>query len=158
MGAGAVCQTVWNIKHQYKPDDHLKDIDLIYYDASDISSESELEVRCLTANLFGDLQHPIDVVNQARVHTWYSRQFGFEIPPYQSSQEAIGTWPTTASSIGVRLEQSGEFTVFAPFGLSDIDAMIVRPNKRLINKEIYESKALQWKRNWPKLEIVPWSG
>ena len=47
------------------------------------------------------------------------KPFGRAIEPYRSCEDAIATWPTTASSVGVRLEPGGHFTLCAPFGLDD---------------------------------------
>ena len=157
VGAGAICQTVWNINHGKTPAEGIQDIDLIYFDNTDLSAQAESRVQRLVSNSFSNLPIPIEAVNQARVHLWYRQEFGFDIRPYRSSREAIDSWPTTASSIGVRLSRDESFSVYAPFGLSDIDNMIVRPNKALINQTIYESKALRWKKAWPKLTIIDWN-
>ncbi len=68
---------------------------------------------------------------------------------------AINTWPTTATSIGVRY-RDGNFQVYAPYGLHDLLGMVVRPNKTLLSREVYEKKADRWRKMWPKLEIVAW--
>ncbi|MEM7455490.1 MAG: nucleotidyltransferase family protein [Planctomycetota bacterium] len=156
IGAGAICQTVWNIRH-YKPAPaDIKDVDLIYFDPDDLSAAGEAMIREAAMAQFSHLELPVEVVNQARVHLWYEEEFGFEIKPYQSSEQAIGTWPTTASSIGIHWSADDEIVIHAPFGLSDIDQMIVRPNKKLINQKIYESKAERWKKQWPELTVVDW--
>ena len=41
-------------------------------------------------------------MNETRVHLWYEAHFGYRIDPYASVEDAINTWPTTATSIGVR--------------------------------------------------------
>ncbi len=69
----------------------------------------------------------------------------------------MGTWPTTATSVGVRSDGDYSFRVYAPFGLDDLLAMIVRPNKTLIAEEIYAAKVDRWIKLWPKLTIVPWN-
>jgi hypothetical protein len=65
----------------------------------------------------------------ARVHVWYKEAFGKEIKPYTSTEDAIDTWPTTATSVGVRYS-NGRFQVYAPYGLHDLLGMIVKPIKR----------------------------
>jgi hypothetical protein len=42
----------------------------------------------------------IDVKNEARVHLWYKSHFGYDIPPYHSVEEAMDSWPTTATAVG----------------------------------------------------------
>ena len=156
VGAGAICQTIWNIKHGNKAEKHIKDIDLVYFDRSDLAAAGEQVIRERVQNTFSHLTIPIDVTNQARVHLWYADEFGFETNPYQSSEDAIDSWPTTASAIGVRQNTNSKFEVYAPFGLADMGAMIVRPNKRLVTKAIYESKAMKWKQLWPMLTVINW--
>jgi uncharacterized protein len=46
--------------------------------------------------------------------------------------------------------------VYAPFGLTDLLNMIVRPNKMQITRELYEAKTERWTRLWPKLQRLPW--
>ena len=157
IGAGSVCQTVWNIKHGFNPDENINDIDLIYFDSSDLSENAETKVQEMVAREFPHVPQKIEVVNQARVHLWYERDFGIELSPYDCSESAIDSWPTTASSIGVRRGVCNEFEYYAPFGLRDIDEMIVRPNKKLVDQKIYESKANRWKKTWPKLTVVEWN-
>lgn len=71
VGAGAVCQTVWNIKHGFAPNEHIKDIDLIYFDRNDLSSAAEDRIQSRLTEKLSGIRSRIDVVNQARVHLWY---------------------------------------------------------------------------------------
>ncbi|MDA8356139.1 MAG: nucleotidyltransferase family protein [Actinomycetota bacterium] len=73
----------------------------------------------------------------------------------RSTEEAISTWPTTASRVGVRRGSLG-FVVCAPFGLSDLLAMVARPNKEKLSQQIYAEKVARWQTNWPKLRVIPW--
>jgi hypothetical protein len=155
LGAGAITQTVWNVLHGFEPTSGIKDYDLVYFDPTDLSARTEEARERDAAALFGDLDMQIDLTNEARVHLWYEERFGIAIAPYRSTEHAISTWPTTASSIGVR-RQDDEIVVCAPFGLNDLFAMIVRPNKTLIEESVYLSKAERWHRQWPRLVVIPW--
>jgi uncharacterized protein len=155
LGAGAITQTVWNQLHGFEPAQGIKDYDLVYFDLSDLSAETERQAEQRARALFRNLDVEVDVTNEARVHLWYPQRFGRSIPAYTSSEDAIRTWPTTASSIGVRLEEQ-KFVVCAPFGLRDLFAMIVRPNKAIIDRSIFEAKAERWASLWPSLTIVQW--
>ena len=97
----------------------------------------------------------LDVTNEARVHTWYEQRFGRPLSPYRSTEHAIATWPTTATSVGVRSDDNG-FKVCAPFGLTDLFAMVVRPNVTLVSQATYEAKAERWRQIWPRLTVLPW--
>lgn len=154
LGAGAICQTVWNTLHDFSPEQGIKDYDLVYFD-SDTSAEAQEKFIVKARKLFAELPVDVELTNEARVHLWYKQQVGKEIRPYTSTEDAINTWPTTASSVGVRYE-NGKFVVYAPYGLNDMFSMIVRPNKTLITFKVYEEKVKRWKRNWPKLKVVPW--
>ena len=95
-----------------------------------VSTEEEREDRVTreARELVADLHIELDVTNEARVHIWYPARFAYSIQPYQSTEDAIGTWPTTATAIGVR--QSGrQLEVWAPFGTDDLFNPVVRPNR-----------------------------
>jgi hypothetical protein len=155
LGAGCITQTVWNALHGYDLTFGIKDYDLIYFDAEDLSEEAERAVEGRAIELMSDLAAKVDVTNEARVHRWYEERFRRAIDPYQSSADAIATWPTTASSVGVR-RRSGTLEVCAPFGLEDLFLMIVRPNKRQVSREVYEAKAMRWGEKWPRLTVLSW--
>src|SRR5215467_2637433 len=102
LGAGCVAQTIWNLAHGKAPGADILDYDLVYYDR-DLSEEREREMTRQARELVADLNIEVDVANEARVHIWYPERFGYCIQPYESTEDAIGTWPTTATAIGVRL-------------------------------------------------------
>jgi uncharacterized protein len=154
LGAGAICQTVWNELHGFTLEQGIKDCDLVYFD-SDTSAKAQDRFIQKSKQIFAELPQEVELTNEARVHLWYKQEVGKEIRPYVSTEDAINTWPTTASSVGVRYE-NGKFLVYAPYGLNDMLGMIVRPNKTLITYKVYEAKATRWKSNWPKLKVVAW--
>jgi len=156
LGAGGIVQTVWNVKHDFDPENGIKDYDLVYYDANDISCETEDMFIQKGKELFKDIPILVEIKNEARVHLWYEKRFGKPIEQYKSVEEAISTWPTTATSIGVR-KINGQFKIYAPFGLDDILGMVVRANKVLITEKIYQDKVDRWIKIWPNLKVVPWN-
>lgn len=149
--------TMWNRFHGFADGTCIKDCDIVYYDASDLSYEGEDVCVRAAAALFSGLPIPVEVRNQARVHLWYERRFGSRIEPYRSSEDAIDSWPTTATSIGVRTARDGGLDVYAPFGLRDLFDMIVRPNRRQVPRRVYEEKAARWAACWPRLTLCPWN-
>jgi hypothetical protein len=156
LAAGAIAQTVWNVALGRDVSSGIRDIDLIYFD-TDLSESRELENRDKVGVLFRDIGIPIDVKNEARVHLWYRRKFGYDISPYQSLEEAIASFPTTATSVGIS-KQGSDYSICAPFGLDDLLGLIVRPNPRQITREIYEAKVARWRHSWPELTFLPWNG
>jgi len=155
IGAGCIAQTVWNYQSGFAPTHGISDIDFAYFDHSDLSFEAENATIERITRMIGSCEIPLDIKNQARVHLWYRDHFGYEIAPYESLECAINTWPTTATSVGVRLE-GGVLQVYAPFGLEDLFGMIVRANKAQITEEIYLGKAQKWREKWPGLTVIPW--
>lgn len=134
----------------------IKDFDLVYFDP-DISYEAEDVFIRKGEELFKDIGIPVEIRNQARVHLWYGKRFGNnEIEPHVSTEDAIDRWPTTATSVGVRIEPTGAWRFYAPFGLDDLLGLVVRPNKRKVTQVIYDQKAERWKKAWPKLEVMTW--
>jgi hypothetical protein len=103
LGAGAITHTVWNNLHGYAATHGIKDYDVVYFDAGDLTSDAEADVAQAADTLFADLPVRVDVKNEARVHLWYERRFARRIEPYRSSCDAISPWPTTATSVGVRV-------------------------------------------------------
>jgi uncharacterized protein len=154
LGAGAIAQTVWNELHEYPLEYGIKDCDLVYFDPNTDAMAQDGYIQKGKA-VFACLPIEVEITNEARVHLWYKSEFGKDIQPYASTEDAINTWPTTATSVGVRYKDE-EFQVYAPYGLRDLLSMIVRPNKTLVSKEVYEKKAKRWREAWPKLEIVAW--
>lgn len=155
LGAGAVAQTVWNLLHGFHPTSGIKDYDLVYFDPSDLSAEAEKRINEEVTAHLSFINAKIDVKNEARVHLWYPERYGRDIEPYQSTEDAIATWPTTAGSVGVR-QETERFVVCAPFGLADLFGMTVRPNKAIITRDIYEEKANRWAALWPRLQVISW--
>ncbi|WP_225999255.1 nucleotidyltransferase family protein [Paenibacillus sp. BJ-4] len=156
IGAGCLVQTVWNYLSGNPLEYGIGDIDIVYYDAKDLCREKEEYIERKIVSLLGDIPFKVDVKNEARVHLWYEKKFGYSIEPYQSLEDAINSWPTTATSLGVRKANNGEFKVYAPYGLNDLFNMIVRANKVQITREIYEKKVAKWTKFWPKLQVIPW--
>jgi len=159
LGAGGISQTVWNIKHGLDPENGIMDYDLVYYDAGDTSYEAQDAFVQRGKKLFRDIPVPVEIVNEARVYLWYKKQFGYptDQDQYKSAEEAISAWPTTATAVGVRKNENGEFQVYAPFGLDDLLGMIVRPNKPKITEKVFQDKVDRWTKIWPKLKVIPWN-
>jgi hypothetical protein len=154
--AGAITQTVWNDAFALEPGYGLADVDLVYFDGSDLSEGAEADHAARVRGRFSDLGVKIDVKNEARIHLWYANKFGHEISPYTSARHAITTFPTTATAIGIQPADS-RLLISVPFGLTDLFDTVVRPNKVQVTREIYEAKVMRWRPLWPRLKIVDWA-
>lgn len=153
--AGCIAQSVWNDVLRLPATHGISDVDLVYFDGEDLSAETEARHAARVRALFADLGLWIDVKNEARVHLWYAEKFGNALEPYVSTEDAITTFPTTATAIGVQPRPDG-LRVFAPYGLSDLLGLIVRPNKKQITRPIYDAKVKKWLALWPGLRVVDW--
>ena len=155
IGAGCIAQSVWNHFHGYSLESFIGDVDLVYFEPTDLSFEAEDAVIQQAAKYFGGFSLPVDIKNQARVHLWYEEKFGYKISPYKSVEQAIDTWPTTSTTVALRPSGS-TYAVYAPYGLDDLFSLTIRPNKVQVTKEIYQAKCQKWGKCWPKLKFEPW--
>lgn len=156
LAAGALSQTYWNYLHGFNLDEHIKDYDLVYFDSEHNSYEDEDLIIKKATTLFSTLAIDVEIRNQARVHLWYKDKFGRDIDPYNSTEDAIDSWPTTATAVGLTKNASGEYQLYSSFGISDLVSGIIRPNKKLVDQKVYEDKTARWKSIWDGLEIMPW--
>ncbi|MFE9098753.1 nucleotidyltransferase family protein [Streptomyces sp. NPDC007264] len=154
--AGCLFQTVWNMVTDRPPTTGIKDYDLFYFDSTDLSWTAEDEVIEAGREVFHGLPAEVEIRNQARVHLWYEQKFGKPCPPHDSAEAAIDCFAATTCCLGVRLEPTGEWRVYAPHGLSDMFNLVIRPNPVLAPQEVYEAKAARWKSQWPELTVLPW--
>jgi hypothetical protein len=56
----------------------------------------------------------VDVKSQACVHLWHKEGFGYDIPPYKNVLDAIESFPTTGTAIGITDSNGGEL-LFSTF-------------------------------------------
>jgi hypothetical protein len=97
----------------------------------------------------------LDVKNEARVHIWYQARFGYAIERYLSSADAIATFPTTATAVGVS-RTHGTFECCAPFGLEDVFGLVCQTEHKADNTRHLRGKTERWRFIWPSLTILPW--
>lgn len=154
--AGCIYQTVWNSLTERPPGTGISDYDLIYFDDRELSKEAEDAAELQVRECLPDIPAPVEVRNQARVHLWFEDYFGIPYAPLSCADEAIGRYASSTHAVGIRLTRDGLFDVYAPFGLEDIFAMIMRPNYALPNKPTHDRKAGRAKTIWPELTILAW--
>jgi hypothetical protein len=156
LGGGCVYQRVWNALTGRPGRTGIKDYDLVYFDAADLSWESEDAVaRSVTAAL-PDFHGVVEVRNHARVPLWFEQRFGFPCPAVTHPDDVFRQYPLTVQSLGIRLEADGSLNILAPFGLEDLFSLRIRPNWSLPNKASYEEKTKRLIRTWPELVVEPW--
>jgi hypothetical protein len=154
--SGVLYNAVWN-RLTGRPAGHgVKDIDLFYFDASDLSYEGEDAVIRAASALFDDLPALVEIRNEARVHLWFEARFGRCYPRLSSSDEALGYFAARTHAVGLRLDAESRPGLVAPFGLDDIFSFRLTPNRVLDNRRTYEEKAARARQNWPQIKVVPW--
>ncbi|GHG23950.1 MULTISPECIES: nucleotidyltransferase family protein [Amycolatopsis] len=154
LTAGCVVQTVWNVLSERAATHGIEDYDLFYHDSADLSWAAEDRVIRTVAEACEDLRVDVEVRNEARVHLWYEAKFGTPCSPFPSTEAAIDAFPAVCSCVGVRLEPGGTWRFYAPHGLDDLFAMVVRPNPVLAPRAVYERKAARWRSRWPELTVL----
>jgi len=154
IGARAIRNLVWDVLHGYQRRTPLADIDLVYFDSTNLGSDHERLSEERLARLLPGV--PWQVKNQAAVHLWYERVFGESVPPLSSIEEAVATWPETATAVAVRLLPDDTLYVVAPFGPSDLFDMILRRNPARVSRDEFlrrcRDKAIQSK--WPRGQLI----
>ncbi|SDG77286.1 nucleotidyltransferase family protein [Pelagibacterium luteolum] len=154
--SGAVYQNIWNALTGRPLWTGVKDIDVIYFDDTDLGYEAEDRVIREVDERLPMPPVPIEVRNQARVHLWFAQKFGFEVPSLESSLGSLLRYASRSHAVAVRLEGHGELSVAAPFGLDDILSFRVTPNAAYGNRVAHEEKGRRAQAVWPEISVVPW--
>lgn len=150
IGAGAIRNMVWDALHGRPSPPPPRDVDVAYFDASDLSAERDRDLqRRLEAALPAI---PWEVTNQAAVHLWYGRQ----VPPLASLAEGLATWPEYATCVGLWMKPDGTLEVIAPHGLGDLFGLTVRHNPARATLATYRQRVVEkdFQRKWPKVTIL----
>lgn len=154
--SGALYNSVWN-HLTGKPSGYgIKDVDLFYFDGSDLSYEAEDGVIAAAIPIFAGLPLPVEIRNQARVHLWYPAKFGQPCPRYTSASQSISCFASKTHAVGVRYDADGQLDLVAPFGLDDLFSFRITPNRVMDNQRTHETKGARAKENWPEITVVPW--
>jgi hypothetical protein len=154
VGAGVIRNIVWDHLHGYTKPTPLADVDVIFFDPRNLSSDRDLEVQSQLVARLPEIAW--EATNQAAVHLWYEDVFGFPVAPFASSAEAVATWPETATSVAVRLLADGSLHIVAPCGLDDLFAMVLRRNPRRVTPEIFRRRLQEKKitQKWPLVNVI----
>lgn len=155
IGAGAIRNLVWDSLHGKSSASQLSDVDVAYFDATDISPQRDEELQSKLQAL--DPSVPWEVTNQAGVHQWFEEHFGHAVEPLRSLEEAVASWPEFATAVGISLAHDNSLQVIAPHGLEDLFAIVVRRNPTRVSIETYRQRVAQkrYLERWPKVRVVP---
>jgi len=151
--SGAVYQPVLNHLTGRPLDYGIKDYDLGYFDASNLSYEAEDAIICRVKAAFDEpLRSMVEVRNQARVHLWFETKFGELYTPLSCTAQALERFASATFAVGVRLEPDDRLHIEAPFGLADLFALRLRPNPRRKTVGFARTSA-DVQRRWPEVVI-----
>lgn len=159
IAAGSVFQTIWNYHDGKDLNFGIKDIDVIYYNNSNLSIEKDLEYYNMINEYVKSkgFNYEVDVSNEARMHLWkMEHNQGENVEQYKNSEDAMSKWIATVHAIGIT-KVNDDIKIYAPYGLSDIYSRTIRPIKHNDNsKELYNKKVASWKKRFDNLNIIEW--
>lgn len=154
--SGVLYNAVWN-GLTGRPSGHgVRDVDVAYFDASDLSYAAEDAAIRAAAPHFAALGAPVEIRNQARVHLWFPERFGQPYPALKSVQDGVDRYASIAHAVAARTTAEAALEVYAPFGLEDVFAMRLRPNRVLDNAETHHRKGARAQALWPEVTVEPW--
>jgi hypothetical protein len=148
--AGCLYQALWNRLSGRPVAEGVKDYDVFYFDDSDLSWAAEDAVIRRAAALFADLGVEVEVRNQARVHLWYRDRFGADYPRLRSTRDGIDRFLVPCTCVGI---ESATGALYAPYGLEELRAGLLRPNPLMPNPARFREKAASYRARWGWLRI-----
>ncbi len=152
IGAGFIRNSVWDVLHGRRIlVSSLSDVDVLFFDPDDPGKDKESVIeqrlRALAPNV------PWSVKNQARMHLRNGDA------PYRDTLDAVAHWAETATAIAAR-SIGGTVEVMAPYGITDLLSLIVRPTPVFRHKmDVYRQRVMakNWPACWPKLRrLMTW--
>jgi hypothetical protein len=156
VGAGVIRDLIWDTKFGSGFDpSRINDVDVAFFDPSDLSPDRDASAESRLRELRPDIRW--DVKNQAAVHTWYPNHFGIPVKPFKSMEEAVASWPETATSVAVRTSKAGVLEVIAPHGLDDLLDGVWRRNpvRVTIEESARRLRRKQPQNRWPGVRVHP---
>jgi uncharacterized protein len=148
--AGCLFQTLWNLKAGHAPEAGIKDYDIFYFDPTDLSEAAEHQVQAQADSVLGDLGVQVEVANQARVHLWYAKHFGYPYPQLQSVEDGIRRFLVLETCVAARPHQA-----HAPYGLEGAYAGTLTANPLTPYPDLFATKVASYRQRWPGLVVMP---
>ncbi len=147
IGAGFVRNAIWDVLHDRPWSPSYSDIDVVYFDADNLSSDQDIRIETKLRASMPDT--PWSVKNQARMHHANGD------PPYADTADALRHWPETCTAVALH-SVAAHIELLAPFGVSDLVTLAVNPTPAFAHKiGVYRARVAQkqWAQRWPNLRI-----
>jgi uncharacterized protein len=148
IAAGTIRRVVWDTLHGRAVSTDWADIDVLFFDAADVSREREAAAEARLGELMPGL--PWEVRNQARMHLKTGR------PPYRDTADGLRNFAETPTAVGVRLRDN-HIEIIAPHGLDDLFAMVSRPvftEATMIGFYRDRMASKRWPARWPQVRVL----
>jgi len=149
--AGCLFQTIWNLRSGLSPQAQIKDYDLFYFDASDLSSDAEKTVQARVDRVLADLGVVLEVKNQARVHLWYEQHFGHPYQKLACATDGIDRFLILSTCVGIR-PRDDDYEIYAPNGLGPLYEGVLSPNPLVDHRDLFLAKTRSYRDRWPWLQ------
>ncbi|WP_259048198.1 nucleotidyltransferase family protein [Klebsiella sp. BIGb0407] len=150
IGAGFVRNAVWDHLHGYGQRAITGDVDVVWFNAQNCSLEHDIGLE--KTLIQRSSAYNWSVKNQARMHQRNNNA------PYSSTENALRYWTETATAVAVRVSDTNNIEIIAPYGLDDLFGLRLRPTppfegERLsvVMERISEKK---WLEHYPRLQLI----
>lgn len=149
VGAGFIRSAVWDARHGYAAPTPLSDVDVLYFDRTDLSRAREAAIQ--EALTRAEANVPWQVRNQARMHLRNGDR------PYVDTTDALRYWLETPTAVAIWIGDGGSASLLAPFGTDDLIEMVCRPTPRGREKlSEYRQRMVEknWCAHWPLVRVL----
>lgn len=148
IGAGFLRNLIWDALEGIESEP-TRDVDLVYFDASNTKPEIDWQYDAEMKELFSDAEW--EVRNQARMH------YVNNLEPFTSTADGISHWVETATCVAVK-RTDGQLEYLFCHGTEDLFNVVARPTETFRRPELlprfYERiKQKSWSEKWPHLRI-----
>lgn len=153
IGAGAIRNAVWDALHDLPPA-LPADIDVAYFDPDHLAPARDAALLARLRTAAPEL--PWEVTNQAAVHLWFEAHFGHAVEPLASIEDAVASWPESATAVALEPLAEGRLRVIAPLGLDDLFGLVVRRNPHRVSLAEYRRRCAskRYRQRWPRVTVI----
>lgn len=150
LGAGFIRNLVWDRLHGFPAPTPLADVDVLTFEPG-TGSEREIQIEAALASALPAV--PWSVKNQARMHARNGDAH------YRDTEDALRHWLETPTAVAARLAAGGAVEILAPFGLTDLFGLTVRPTPHARSRrdrlKAYRLRmaAKAWSATWPGVRV-----